>query len=270
MERTIVLIVLSVFVTGVLLAQDFQRDSLGAKPSRVKKDWIRHAVELNFINGVAPYYDSYSYETLRRNIKPGDQGFPIHNDWDFFTQYNIQPEFYQLGGSFQWADTTQKMKMEVSAIYLYRRDSINYQSAFAVFDTVFLRQGAEVSHLFGAGFAVHKETRPILKVFRFYGGLLLELYFAPSTRMNYYEFTYDYGLKEIVESSEYQFKGKPRFNAYASAMVGSEIRLHPRMGITMEARSGFGANLMVGEPTLAIAKTVYVVGGQYYLRRIRK
>ena len=49
------------------------------------------------------------------------------------------------------------------------------------------------------------------------------------------------------------------------AVAGFELTFFQRVGITAEVRSGIGAQLKVGEKPVGIAKTLYMVGIQYYL-----
>ena len=239
-------------------------DSLNSKQGN-KREWIPFSAGLNWVDGSTNYFEGYSYERLRSNVQVGTLGFPIHNDWLLYTPFTTQPRYFEVGGFFQLADTNLNLRLRFSGSYTELYDSMFYQSGFSVDDTVYRRIGVENSNMINLGASMMKTSRNFGKFLRFYAGGMGEVFAATRSRIEYRESAYDISEDRNIQANEYEFNGKPRLNLYGSAVVGMELTFFRRLGITGEVRSGIGTQIKVGEKPAGVAKTLYMVGVQYYL-----
>ena len=240
------------------------RDSL-VKKEKVKKNWIPFSAGAFWADGLTNYFDGYNYNNLRSNVQVGTLGFPIHNDWGSYTLFANQPQYYEIGGFFQLADTNLNLRLRFTASYAETRDTMFYQSAFSVDSLVFRRVGMESARMISVGAAMMKTSRNYGRFFRMYAGGMAEVFGATGSSIDYLESAYDIHTQQEVSRNDFVFNGKPRLNLYGSAVLGVELTFFERLGVTAEVHSGIGAQIKVGEKPAGISKVLYLVGAQYYL-----
>lgn len=239
-------------------------DSL-EKKERTKRNWIPFSAGAFWADGGANYFEGYNYLNLRSNIQIGRIGFPIHNDWSFYTPFATQPEYFEAGGFFHLADTNLNLRLRMNVSYSQIRDTMFYQSGFSVDDTVFRRSGSESIRFLSLGVTMMKTSRNFGKTVRFYAGGMGEVFATTGSQIEYTEAAYDLGLDEEVSQDVLIFDGKPRLNLYGSAVVGVELTFFQRLGLVGEVHSGIGAQVKVGEKPTGISKVLYSLGVQYFL-----
>lgn len=226
------------------------------------KKWKFHSVGVAFMDGNAQFFDAYNHEVLIGNSRAG---LPIYGDWQAYQPSSIMPEYFQAGIHAGILDTTRNIRLRFGFAYSQRRDSMAYVSGFAINDTIFGRNASEQASYYSLMVTGIKATRKkIAKLFRFYGGAVLEVAFSPRSEINFLEYSYDFGDMKILELNEFPVSGKPRFQLFANALVGLEVVIAKRIGVFGELRSGIGGHIVIGERPAGIAKNIWLAGLHYY------
>lgn len=235
---------------------------LKAQADSTQKGWHLHTLGVSMTDGNVQFFEGYNYLVLYADAT---SGLPIYPDWNVYSGLTILPRFYQFGANVAWVDTVRGLKLRLGGSYAYRADSMQFVGGFAVNDTVFGRNASEKGHFFGFNFSGMKQTRKILKFMRLYGGAEVEFLISPSSEISFLEYSFDVGDQEFIELNTFSASGKPRFNVFASALLGMETVFAKHFGFTVEVKSGLGAQLVVRETAFGLAKTTWHLGLNYYL-----
>lgn len=214
-------------------------------------------------DGNTQYFEGFNQRVLYNNASAG---LPIYSDWEVYSNQVLIPKFFKAGAYVSFMDTVRKLKVRVGGYYYHRKDTMAYVSGFAINDTIFGRQAYEQAGFAGVSLSGMKTSRKLFKTLRLYGGAMLELSFASGSKIDYLEYSYDYGDERIIELNIFNTNGKPRMDGYLSAILGLETYFFNRVGFTFEVRSGVGLHVILKEPAVGISKTVVAGGLNYYLK----
>jgi hypothetical protein len=219
-------------------------------------------IGLDWTDGSVQFFEGYDVGILYADAQ---SGLPIYSDWGLYSRGAILPTYYQFGIHAALVDTIRGLKLRISGMFAHREDSMNYSSDFHVNDTVYGRIASEKGSFGSASIAALKQTRKLLKFVRFYGGAELELGLSPTSKILFSEYAADIGEDRLVEYNEFRSKGKPRFLAMATAILGFETVFFKHFGFAFEVKSGLGYQLVVKEKAYGMGRTTYHVGLNYYL-----
>ena len=89
--------------------------------------------------------------------------------------------------------------------------------------------------------------------------------FSPSSDISFLEYAYDVGEEQFLSINEFELEGKPKFNLFASALLGLETVFFEHIGFLFEIKSGLGIQLLANESSFGLAKNAYHAGLNYYL-----
>ncbi len=192
-------------------------------------------------------------------------GLPIYPDWGLYSRSTVFPTFFQIGAHASFVDTVRGLKLRFSANYSRRADTMDYASDFIINDTVYGRTASEKGSFGSVAVAGLKQTRKLLGFVRFHGGAELELGLSPSSRIAFVEYSFDYGAEHVVDYNEFRAMGKPRFSAFATAILGVETVFFKHFGFSAEVKSGLGAQLVVMERAFGMGRTTYHLALNYYI-----
>jgi hypothetical protein len=232
-------------------------DAVPRPPIHLKKV----AVGGMIYSGTSQFFDSYTREVMYLNAQ---SGLLLYQDWDVYSAYTVTPVYKGAGGFISFADSARKFRVRLAATFSQRNDSMAYRSGFAVNDTIYGRDGHEVTRFVGVNAGFFKYTRPVLKFLRFHCGADVEAGLAATSKIVFYEFAYDYGDQVIVELDEFHAPGRLRLNLYFGAMIGTEILLGPHLALSAEVRTGVGLHWIPKEKPLGISRNNWIVGTAWY------
>lgn len=213
------------------------------------------------------FFEGYDQQILYANAR---SGLPIYPDWGFYSRGVLIPQHWQVGANLSLVDSVRGLKLRFSGYFAKRTDSMAYVADFFVNDTIYGRLASERSSYGTVALAGIKQTRTLFHFLRFHGGAELEFGLSPSSQIRFAEYAYDLGDNRLLEYNEFSARGKPRFLAFASAVLGLETVFARRIGFLLEVKSGLGAHLMVKEKAFGMARTSYHVGLNYYLFDYRR
>jgi hypothetical protein len=246
-----------------------QPDSLTPEPEMVDSfpplppvAFHLHEFGCSWIDGSVQFFEGYDAQILYADAQAG---LPIYPDWGLYSRSAILPSYYQFGLRTAFVDTIRGVKLRLGIAYSHREDSVNYASDFLVNDTVYGRTASEKGSFGSISFAALKQSRKVLKCFRFYGGVKVEIGLSPSSKILFSEYAIDFGEERYVEYNEFRAKGKPRFNVSGTAILGVETVFFKHFGFLFEVESGLGGQLVVKEKAFGMGRTVYHAGLSYYL-----
>lgn len=217
--------------------------------------------------GNTQYFEGFNHTLLYNNAS---SGLPIYSDWDVYSNNILIPRYFSVNAFISHMDTVRNLKTRLGAFVYSRRDSMVYVSGFAINDTIFGRQASERAVFAGVSGAAMITTRQLWHFLRMYGGASLELGFSPSSRIEFVEYSLDYGDQRIIEYNEFFANGKPRMDFYVSALLGLETCFANRFGFTLEARSGAGLHMILNEPAIGVSKIVLFGGINYYFNPLHE
>lgn len=217
---------------------------------------------ISFRNGVNQYFDGYNYEALLANVRAG---LPLFFDWPQYSGEILVPDYLQFEGHVAWVDTIRGFKMRGGLTYFQRFDTMATTSMVARFDTILGRNASEFSRFGGVTWAGMKQSRKIGGFLRLYGGAEFEVMFSPSSDISFLEYAYDVGEEQFLSINEFELEGKPKFNLFASALLGLETVFFEHIGFLFEVKSGLGIQLLANESSFGLAKNAYHAGLNYYL-----
>lgn len=217
---------------------------------------------LQFQDGTFQFFDSYNSEILRTNARAG---LPLYNDWILFSGPVHLPEFFQFGANAAWVDSSRGLKIRGGLTFFRRADSLTTTRDFIFLDTIIGRNASERGDFYGITFSIMKQTRKVLKCFRFYGGARFESGFSPQSQIRFYEYAYDLSEQDFLDYNEFSTTGKPRLTVYGSALLGFETVFFHRIGLVAEVQSGIGTQIVVREPSYGFGKNSFSLGVNYYL-----
>jgi hypothetical protein len=238
--------------------QDSMRDSFPPLPPPA---FHLHDIGVSKTGGSVQFFQGYDARILYADAQ---SGLPIYPDWGLYSRTTVFPTFYQYGAHCSVVDTVRGLKLRFSANYSHRLDSMEYGSDFIVNDTIYGRRASEEGSFGSVAIAGLKQSRTILGFLRLHGGAELELGLSPTSRIAFVEYSFDYGAEQIVDYNEFRAKGKPRFSAYATAIMGMEATFFKHFGFSAEVKSGLGAQLVVKEKAFGMGRTTYHLALNYY------
>lgn len=254
------LLLLAALATPVV-AQD--QDTIWFTEKKPKEPTVFHFYQagLAFADGNIQYFDGFSQEVLYTNSR---SGLPLYSDWMVFSGFSVLPKYYSFYGSAGFADTTKNLRLRFGGGFYHKEDSLYYTGGYAVHDTIFIRTGSEAATYFSAHVAGLKTSRKLLHVLRLYTGAELELGFAPTSRVRFHEYEYDFGEDKILHANHFNSTGKARANVLGTAIVGVEAVFGSRIGFHAEARSGIGLHWVPKQGAYGLSRIGYQVGMNLY------
>ena len=217
---------------------------------------------VNFRDGSHQFFDGYNYQILNANAR---EGLPVFLDWPDFSGAVILPTYWQVEGHAAWVDTSRGIKIRTGLTYMQRKDSMQTGSEFSRYDTIYGRNASEFGHFYGFTAAAMKQSRKFWGFLRLYGGAEVEAMVSPRSDIYFLLYAYDIGEERIVDLNEFEVEGKPRFNLYASALLGLETVFWKHFGFFLEVKSGLGGQFVLREQTFGMAKNAYHLGLNWYL-----
>lgn len=228
----------------------------------IGKRFVLQSYGLSYRDGVNQFFEGYDYEILNANVKTG---MPVFLDWPDYAGEIILPDYQQFAGHAAWVDTSRGFKLRAGLTWFQRHDSMRTSGAFIQNDTIFGRNASEKGQFYGLTLGGMKMTRKYGNFIRLYGGAEIEAMFSPKSDIYFLLYAYDFSEQAITEVNEFYLKGKPRFNIFASALLGLETVFSHRFGFFLEVKSGLGTQLVLRESAFGMAKNAYHLGINYYL-----
>lgn len=227
------------------------------------KKWHLYGAGGGYMDGLSQYFEGYSHEVMLMNAS---SGLPLYSDWDNYSRLAFTPGFWQTGAWVKFANPNKKSQLRVNLTYTFRSDTLVYTSLFETGDTSFGRSAIENTRMVFAGVSFMQSTRMVAKFFRLYVGAEGDFGFGPRTKIDFAEYKFDIREGRLLEVNEFPSIGNPRFQIFASALLGVEFCFLRHFGLTAEVRSGFGGHFVVSEKPVGMSKTVWNLGANYYFK----
>ena len=251
-KPTFILFFLLVLAANFLPAQE-----------EAERKWQVYAIGGGWMDGMVQYFDGYTEKIFNANVR---SGVPRRADWDYFGNSAYRPSYAQAGLYMHFLHTKKNYRGRVTLSWAQRADTMHYQSMFTTADTLYGRAAIEKVGFLSLGLTAMKTSKLLWKFLRIYGGIEVEFAFSSTSKIRYWEYKYNFDSMKFEDYGQYEGKGKPRLDLYASALVGLEICFLKRMGITIEGKSGFGGHFILAESPAGISKTGYMLGLNYYFK----
>lgn len=232
-----------------------------AQGQPIERKWKLTSVGANWTDGFLQYVNGFNNELLFSNARAG---LPVHTDWNLYGQSVSPVNYFQFGTQMNLWNSKKKVRIRPHIAYSRRGDTLFYTSIFSRDDTILGRTAHETTTFITLGSTFLKSSKLIWKTLRFYGGADVELAFAPTSKVDYWEYQFDLGDETFVELAEWHVKGKPRINLYLSAVIGFEVHFLKYVGLFAEVKSGMGGHFILVERPGFLSKTVYSAGFNVY------